>query len=198
MHPAGRSCRYPLLKLQEMPRVETHIVPSGGEIGRRRRDLWRVTIVAPAGTDEILAALGRFALYRFGQFGFGAARLFCSDGACSVGSFVCTNRYQKIGAISSQGGDDFLSPNEQRRHSVQLDLAKEPDGGFVIRASARPQPGNWLPLGGAVTCRSRCGSMSRPRKSRRTQSAPRCRALPGCADDMATAHAVGSRGRSVD
>ena len=52
-------------------------------------------------------------------------------------------------SITAYGGDDFLIPNEQRRYSFNLsNVAREPDGTFLIRASARPQPGNWLPLGG--------------------------------------------------
>src|SRR5215468_11543882 len=53
-------------------------------------------------------------------------------------------------SITAYGGDDFLIPNQERRYSFNMaNLAKEPDGSFVIRASARPKPGNWLPLGGS-------------------------------------------------
>lgn len=52
-------------------------------------------------------------------------------------------------SITAYGGDDFLITNEQHRYSFNMaNLVKEPDGSFLIRASPRPQPGNWLPLGG--------------------------------------------------
>ena len=51
-------------------------------------------------------------------------------------------------SITAYGADDFLIPNPEKRYSFSMaNLAKEPDGSFLIRASARPQPGNWLPLG---------------------------------------------------
>ena len=53
-------------------------------------------------------------------------------------------------SITAYGRDDFLIPNQEKRYSFNMaNLAKEPDGSFVIRASARPKPGNWLPLGGS-------------------------------------------------
>ncbi|HEY6912407.1 MAG TPA: DUF1214 domain-containing protein [Myxococcales bacterium] len=52
-------------------------------------------------------------------------------------------------SITAYGSDDFLIPNSQDRYSFTMaNLAMEPDGSFLIRASARPEPGNWLPLGG--------------------------------------------------
>ena len=51
-------------------------------------------------------------------------------------------------SITAYGGDDFLIPNREKRYSFNMaSLAQEPDGSFLIRASARPQPGDWLPLG---------------------------------------------------
>jgi hypothetical protein len=53
-------------------------------------------------------------------------------------------------SITAYGSDDFLIPNAQERYSFTMtNLAMEPDGSFLIRASPRPQPGNWLPLGGS-------------------------------------------------
>jgi hypothetical protein len=52
-------------------------------------------------------------------------------------------------SITAYGGDDFLIPNQEKRYSFNMaNLPNEPDGRFVIRASSRAQPGNWLPLGG--------------------------------------------------
>lgn len=52
-------------------------------------------------------------------------------------------------SITVYGSDDFLIPNAQGRYSFTMaNLALEPDGSFLIRASPGPQPGNWLPLGG--------------------------------------------------
>jgi hypothetical protein len=51
-------------------------------------------------------------------------------------------------SITAYGADDFLIPNPQKRYSFNMsNLATEPDGSFVIRASSRPLSGNWLPLG---------------------------------------------------
>ena len=51
-------------------------------------------------------------------------------------------------SITAYGGDDFLIPNREKRYSFNMaSLAQEPDGSFLIRASAGPQPGDWLPLG---------------------------------------------------
>ena len=52
-------------------------------------------------------------------------------------------------SITAYGSDDFLIANSQGRYSFNMaTLASEPDGSFLIRASPKPQPGNWLPLGG--------------------------------------------------
>jgi len=52
-------------------------------------------------------------------------------------------------SITAYGSDEFLIANAQDRYSFNMaNLAREPDGSFFIRASSRPQPGNWLPLGG--------------------------------------------------
>ena len=52
-------------------------------------------------------------------------------------------------SLTAYGVDDYLLANEPGRHSFSgRTIALEPDGGYVVRASARPQPGNWLPLGG--------------------------------------------------
>ena len=51
-------------------------------------------------------------------------------------------------SITAYGSDDFLIPNAEDRYSFNMaNLAREPDGSFLIRASSRSQPGNWLPLG---------------------------------------------------
>jgi hypothetical protein len=52
-------------------------------------------------------------------------------------------------SLTAYGADDYLIPNALGRHSfTQRTAALEPDGSFVVRASAGPQPGNWLPLAG--------------------------------------------------
>ena len=51
-------------------------------------------------------------------------------------------------SLTAYGSDDFLIPNVHHRYSFNMaNMAKEPDGTFVVRASASPQAGNWLPLG---------------------------------------------------
>jgi hypothetical protein len=51
-------------------------------------------------------------------------------------------------SLTAYGSDDFLIPNAQNRYSFNMaNVAREPDGTFVVRASGRPQPGSWLPLG---------------------------------------------------
>ncbi len=51
-------------------------------------------------------------------------------------------------SLTAYGADGFLIPNGERRYSFNMaNLRREPDGRFVIRASARRQAGNWLPLG---------------------------------------------------
>jgi hypothetical protein len=51
-------------------------------------------------------------------------------------------------SITAYGADNFLIPNSERRYSFTMaNLRPESDGRFTIRASARKQPGNWLPLG---------------------------------------------------
>ena len=66
-------------------------------------------------------------------------------------------------SITAYGRDDFLIPNQEKRYSFNMaNLAKGHDGSFVIRASARPKPGNWLPLGGS----GRRYSLIRPSASR--------------------------------
>src|SRR5215831_13204955 len=53
-------------------------------------------------------------------------------------------------SITAYGPDDFLIRNREKRYSFNMaNLAKEPDGSFLIRASAKSQPGNWLPRGGS-------------------------------------------------
>lgn len=51
-------------------------------------------------------------------------------------------------SLTAYGDDDFLIPNAEHRYSFNMaNTLREPDGRFVIRASPRPQKGNWLPLG---------------------------------------------------
>jgi hypothetical protein len=51
-------------------------------------------------------------------------------------------------SITAYAGD-YLVPNPAGRYAWgATDLALQPDGSFEVVASARPQPGHWLPLGG--------------------------------------------------
>lgn len=52
-------------------------------------------------------------------------------------------------SITAYGNDDFLIANPENRYSFNMaNVVTEAEGSFLIRASPRPQPGNWLPLGG--------------------------------------------------
>jgi hypothetical protein len=53
-------------------------------------------------------------------------------------------------SVTAYANDDFLIPNAADRYSFTMaNIAYEPDGTFVIRASPQKQQGNWLPLGSA-------------------------------------------------
>ena len=52
-------------------------------------------------------------------------------------------------SITAYGSDDYLIANPENRYSFNMaNMMREADGSFLIRASPRRQPGNWLPLGG--------------------------------------------------
>ncbi|MGZ6143836.1 MAG: DUF1214 domain-containing protein, partial [Myxococcales bacterium] len=53
-------------------------------------------------------------------------------------------------SITAYGADDFLIPNAEERYSFSgQTIALESDGSFAVRLGSRPEPGNWLPTGGA-------------------------------------------------
>lgn len=127
---------------------------SGGEV---RNGPWRTSLVtgsAGAGiyTRARVAIGGLLALAPSETIYWNAE----ADAEGSALEARCDYRVEgeELGArwwsVTAYGSDHFLIPNDAGRYSYsQTTLAREAGGGFVIRVSTEPRPGNWLPSGRA-------------------------------------------------
>lgn len=122
--------------------------------GELRSGVWVTSLAYGSAEADIytrarVALFGLLALSREQAVYYTAARDSSGERLSGDCTYVVTGRDldARWWSITAYGSDSHLIPNDANIYSYsRTTVAREADGSFVIRVSARRQPGNWLPV----------------------------------------------------